>query len=311
MDIYPTNTVARYITRLPKALEFDDSWEVGISEIVYPRTWYNVFAGQCYGFIANDERITTSRLTVPEGYYESVPEMLGAIAVKMFDTKRASLQLVTRGGKSEKDYSYDDDKHHHDDDDDDDDDDANTSFVVDIDNSHDDSDSNTMVFRNVDGAEFGVVHRTQKVFIRLPANVNLQLSETFAQTLGFEKCKFIGGKEYVSTFAADVNRSVATIFVYCNVVRESIVGNTTAPLLRTLNIEGRYGDVIQKIYHTPIYVPLQRSYFDSIEINIRDDTGRLVPFESGKAIVTLHFRRSTNPYFLPFSRASSKRRRIV
>ena len=41
-------------------------------------------------------------------------------------------------------------------------------------------------------------------------------------------------------------------------------------------------------------------------IRLPHDTGRLVPFESGKWIVTLHFRRSRNPYFLP----TAKRRRI-
>jgi len=280
MDIYPTNTIAKYITRLPKPLEFDSEWEVGISEIIYPRTWYNVLTRQCYGYVTNGEHNVTSRLWVPEGYYDNVAEMLDAIATKSFPLTRTNLV-----------------------EDSDEDMEDTVSFVVDM---LDKDDNNTMVYRHVDGVEFGVVRRTQKVFIRLPQNVNLEISKTFAQTLGFENRKFVGGNEYVSTFAADINRSFATMFVYCDVVRESIVGNTTVPLLRTLNVEGRYGDIIQKTYHTPIYVPLQRSYFDSIEINIRDDTGRLVPFESGKAIVTLHFRRSRNPYFLP----TANRRRI-
>jgi len=295
MDIYPTNTLGKYITRLPKPLEFDSNWEVGISEIIYPRTWYNVAARQCYGFITNDERIVTSRLTVPEGYYDNLSEMLGAIVVKTFATRRGKLEIVTNDIDNYEDISTDEIN------------DENISFVVGINDGDDGSDdSNKLVFRIVDGAEFGVIHRTQKVFVRLPPNVNLELTETFAQTLGFERHKFIGGSEYVSTFAADVNRSFATMFIYCDVVRESIVGDTTVPLLRTLNVEGRYGDIIQKIYHTPTYVPLQRSYFDAIEINIRDDTGRLVPFESGKAIVTLHFRRSVNPYFLPITRAKRR-----
>ena len=283
MDIYPTNTIAKYITRLPKALEFDSEWEVGISEIIYPRTWYNVLAGQCYGRVTNAEHKVTSRLRVPEGYYETVAEMLGAIAIKTFPMAHTNLVELQ--------IDYDDDAE------------DTVSFVAD---ALDKDDNNTMVYRYVDGVEFGVVRRTQKVFIRLPQNVHLEISKTLAQVLGFENRKFASGNEYVSTFAADINRSFATMFVYCDVVRESIVGNTTVPLLRTLNVEGRYGDIIQKTYHAPIYVPLQRSYFDSIEINIRDDTGRLVPFESGKAIVTLHFRRSRNPYFLPIA----NRRRI-
>ena len=45
------------------------------------------------------------------------------------------------------------------------------------------------------------------------------------------------------------------------------------------------------------YVSLLRKEFGTIEIDIRDDTGRRVPFEYGRVTVTLHFRRRRTGLF--------------
>ena len=46
------------------------------------------------------------------------------------------------------------------------------------------------------------------------------------------------------------------------------------------------------------YVPIAKKEYHTVEIDIRDDTDNPVPFEFEKALVTLHFRRSKNKYFL-------------
>jgi hypothetical protein len=44
MDLFLTlpSTSAHYITKLPERIHLDDQYEVGLSELVYPHTWYNV-----------------------------------------------------------------------------------------------------------------------------------------------------------------------------------------------------------------------------------------------------------------------------
>src|SRR6218665_3364954 len=42
----------------------------------------------------------------------------------------------------------------------------------------------------------------------------------------------------------------------------------------------------------------KKKHFESIEIDIRTDTGKPIPFEYGKVIVTLHFRLRKIPYLL-------------
>ena len=42
MDYYPSNTVARYITKLPQVTELDGDWEVALTEISIPAQLPNV-----------------------------------------------------------------------------------------------------------------------------------------------------------------------------------------------------------------------------------------------------------------------------
>ena len=39
---YPNNTIARYVTKLPERIRLEGDYEVGLSDFVYPHTWYNV-----------------------------------------------------------------------------------------------------------------------------------------------------------------------------------------------------------------------------------------------------------------------------
>ena len=64
-----------------------------------------------------------------------------------------------------------------------------------------------------------------------------------------------------------------------------------APLLRVVDAARNFGDTIHRLYMTPQYVPVSKKEFNTVEIDIRDDTGRLVPFEFDKVIVTLLCRR--------------------
>lgn len=39
---YPDNTVARFVTKLPDRVRLDGDYEVGLSELIYPHSWFNV-----------------------------------------------------------------------------------------------------------------------------------------------------------------------------------------------------------------------------------------------------------------------------
>ena len=64
-----------------------------------------------------------------------------------------------------------------------------------------------------------------------------------------------------------------------------------APLLRIVPSSGSHGEVIRYVFNPTHYVPLLFKSFQTVKVAIRDDTGTVVPFESGKVVVTLHLRR--------------------
>ena len=118
------------------------------------------------------------------------------------------------------------------------------------------------------------------------------LSKKLADLLGFERTQLPREDKYEAVSAADVTRDYNYLFVYCNVVVDSIVGDVRAPLLRSINVKGRYGECVREIFVKPLYIPVRRNRFDTIEISIKGETGRPVSFNSGRSCVTLHFKRA-------------------
>ena len=97
----------------------------------------------------------------------------------------------------------------------------------------------------------------------------------------------------------DLRRGFESLYVYSSVVEPRIVGDKIAPLLRIVPITGRHGEMATARFQHVQYIPVLSSEFGSIETEIRDDTGRPVPFERGKVTVTLHFRRCSSGLTLP------------
>ena len=91
---------------------------------------------------------------------------------------------------------------------------------------------------------------------------------------------------------------VQALYVYCDLLQFTNVGDIKAELLRVVNSGDEVGDVVTRYYERPRYVPLQKKNFDSIQIIIRDDFGEKIQFENGKVLLTLHFRRAIGRYLL-------------
>jgi hypothetical protein len=76
------------------------------------------------------------------------------------------------------------------------------------------------------------------------------------------------------------------MYVYC-----PLVGDAQVPFLRIVPVEGRHGEMITRVFDPMQYCHLLQRRFQTVEIDIRDDTGSLVPFERGRVVVTLHCRK--------------------
>ena len=78
----------------------------------------------------------------------------------------------------------------------------------------------------------------------------------------------------------DSNRGFNSLYLYCD--SAEAIPDITAPLLRVVDAAGNFGDLIHWLYTTPHYVPVSRTEFNTMEIDIKNDFERSVPFEFDK-----------------------------
>ena len=72
MITHPNNTLAQYITNLPRRINISGVWECGLTEIHYPHDWYNVRNSRLT--VEHDGNMETD-VCFEDGYYHS-PEAL-------------------------------------------------------------------------------------------------------------------------------------------------------------------------------------------------------------------------------------------
>ena len=144
-----------------------------------------------------------------------------------------------------------------------------------------------------DEIKFGIANG--KVTITLPHYFKVHLRREQAIVLGF--MKFDNPEEVITitetkqgTYEANLHRET-NIHVYCDIIQPQIVGDKTIPLLGiipTKNTTGTYETVyaVENIH----YIPIQRKSFQKIKIFLRSSTEESIPFEHGRASITLHLK---------------------
>ena len=120
----------------------------------------------------------------------------------------------------------------------------------------------------------------------------VELSDQLAYVLGFESGQKFVPRHTTAEYPPDLRGGIDSIFVYCNILEPQIIGNTKAPLLRTVGVSGAYGEVVEKIFDSPHYIPLLQRSFSTVKISIYSDQGTPIPFMFGKCIAKLHFRQN-------------------
>lgn len=244
MDCHPNNTVAKYTTKLPTMIELDGDYEVGLAEITYPRSYYNIDVGECWIEIWRHDGDLMRSFVLNEGYYATITDVIDRFN-SIFEEQYYSFidhgePVVTL-------------KPH-----------ANGKYVI----------------------------------FEIPKGLIMHMSPNLAHVMGFIKTEYIGPKIARSERNPDLVRGFLSMYVYCDIVEPVIVGDSKVPLLRTVNLGMEHTEIAYRSYMMPLYMPVQKKHFDTIEINIMTDTGVSVPFTPGKAVVVLHFRRTQNSFFL-------------
>lgn len=149
----------------------------------------------------------------------------------------------------------------------------------------------------------GLVTETfDKTNILVPLTLRKSNSDRFLYTEIFYRAGFIPEEKthkagFFATEPASLLRGIPDkMFVYCDLCESYVTGDVRSPLLRIVPIEAHtdifeYGATHVKYFSPAHYIPLRKTNFRTIEIDIRDQLGKKIPFEGGTLTVTLHFRR--------------------
>ena len=149
--------------------------------------------------------------------------------------------------------------------------------------------------RYSDDVRFSYDNLIRKVTVHLKNNAEVSLND-MAYMLGFTPEQIIS-KTTTGDRQVDLEYGFHDLFVYCDLIQSQYVGDALVPLLRIVPVEGEVGQRVSKSFVRPQYVPVSRKQFETIEVNIKRDTGESVPFEFGRVLLTLHFRQSQPQYF--------------
>ncbi|GFY35304.1 uncharacterized protein TNCV_796601 [Trichonephila clavipes] len=121
---------------------------------------------------------------------------------------------------------------------------------------------------------------TKRVKINAVQGSSLHL-ENLGELLGFKRNAIIIGN-MKSEFVADAWSNFSVFYVYSDLISPQIVGDTQAPLLRIVRTKGKDGETISQYYDRPQYLPLVRHSFQTIQSELRLNSGDFVPFERGQ-----------------------------
>ena len=151
---------------------------------------------------------------------------------------------------------------------------------------------------------FGYISRKRKIFIELQAGESLQFKPKLASMLGLTTNPIHCGNEsrkHQGEELVNVDRIIHTLYVYCNIIENMPVGGSETPLLRIVGVGTKHGEIVRTTYDNPMYVPVRIKKFDTIEIDIKTNTGEHVPFQNSRSEVILHFRKRNVQTCLTFT----------
>jgi len=142
--------------------------------------------------------------------------------------------------------------------------------------------------------------KPDEIALSLPPGEYVVLHRSLCTILGFEEddnCMFINdsvGKNrlFVAQRKCYTNRTLQNIYVYCSIVKPSVVGDSAVPILRVFPANAaQHSTIIHHEFLHPHYRALETGDLSVIEIKLCDKYGNILTFHSGDVVLQLHFKR--------------------
>ena len=257
MTLFPKNTQACFQTKLPKPIDIQKGeWEMALVEIILPGQIFNVSEEERHFDLDSDDSQLLSYL------WTEVPPVC--------DGQKLTYPLCIPAGV----YS--------------------TPFhlVEEINEVIQKTIGDHLKKKHLD-LEMKYSRSTKRIKMVSSKTIGLKFHPTMAAKLGVSDIN----KDTIVTdqklFQHDVDlfAGINYMFIYSDVADYTLLGDIQAPILRVVPFEDCKQFYRHKEFLNLHYVPVNKSYFDEISINIRGDTGQLIQFSGGKSMVKLHFRK--------------------
>jgi len=90
---------------------------------------------------------------------------------------------------------------------------------------------------------------------------------------------------------------ITALYIYSDITKYQIVGDTLAPLMGVCPVSGSDGDQQHYVFNPPFYIPINTQSITSLNLRITDQYGEEIPFDpSGQVICRIIFRRRRRPW---------------
>ena len=82
------------------------------------------------------------------------------------------------------------------------------------------------------------------------------------------------------------------MYVYSSLVKDSMVGNVFAPIVRVVGLEDKSkNETIHREFTVPHYLPLRSNSFNEVVLELTDGMGNPMKFNQGNSVGVFHFRK--------------------
>ena len=299
-DTDPVNKIEDFVTVLPEEFDLKDDWELGLTEITYPRMWCTLPYDQkieilkfqnddhYINCIFNEDDHPKSQYIVKKGDY-TLDELIiecNKVISSMFVKDSEGIWRINHRNENEV-----------------------TIFPY----LYIDTENDKKIRMRI-----GCLDNKQRFFLRFGEQLGNILGfgyhETthLADTLFYEYKELLElNKEHVFKECDqnnhkyeygfrdfNIDRNVNYMYITCDAIKESYFEDIKSDLLRVIRIpeNSYFGQQITEIFDYPYYFPLKSNKFEKIRIKIYQNLPEkskhdLLPFTYGRILVHLHLRK--------------------
>lgn len=280
MDYHPQNTPSNFINKLARTIDLPENMEVGLAEMSYIKSFDNVYIQkgslQVFDFLYRYKNGYWGEMfdcDIPEGYYSSASTFADQLnksisravpRIREFHKKIFEYNGVTRK------FSYDL---------------RDPYLTIRIKGD----------LLRLLGAGRGNFSLDQALYIGAEKKDKYSY---WSVKSGEEKLRRFKSTETWkgSALSGEMKfgpqmQEVDSFIVYCSIIEQQIVGDTSSEMLRWLPIKGEDGKRQVERFNKTHYVDVRHRHIPSIQISIKNIFDDFIKFQSGVVQIKLHFRK--------------------